>query len=135
MKDFEPRRDPMIGAMLSAHDQHRMLTERDLEVFVKRVVSHANVSPPSEPWWQFTADWWRLAVPAGIAAAIVTALLLIFAPPSWQRRNERESTTVARSVRGAVLIDAVLIDSDGGRYVDEMVGSSDHAILPRSARR
>ena len=78
----EPRRDERIGDALRAVYPAAAPSHAEAEdAFVYRIVSAAHpelgrLGKARRSWWEWTADWARIAVPVGAAATIAAGALL-----------------------------------------------------------
>lgn len=91
-KEFahDPARDPVLGALL----REERLGERI------RVLARArHLRRADTPWYGWVAQYARTAIPLGIAAALIAAVLL---NRSVRLEAELAAQTVATDLRGAV---------------------------------
>lgn len=81
----EPGRDERIGEALRASDPAAAVSHSGGDDAVAlRIVQAAapqlsRLRTVRRPWWEWTAEWARIAVPVGLAATIVAGALLLTA--------------------------------------------------------
>ena len=81
----EPERDPRIAGALRSVTDSGTAGE---ELLIRRIASAARprlsaLRTGPGPWWEWTAAWARVAVPAAVAASILGGVLVARAGDSW----------------------------------------------------
>ena len=129
MSDFlfgTPEQDPDLGDALRRLESGRSTAEDD--------DLRARISAAAEPalrarrlavresyraWWEWTSSWARLAIPAGAAVAVVSALLLTKAKAPSSTEAAADSAAVSSLLvsagddrSGGALLDQVLVPAE-----------------------
>jgi hypothetical protein len=121
MSDIDPIRDPVLAALLRQSDQAEAPTQSEFDFLADRIRERAASAPASAEWLTWTAGWARTAIPIGVAAGLIAALLLAWDPHGFP--------SVPEITRRTSFIEAVRSDETRSRYLDEMLGRPDEGVL------
>ena len=105
---FDPERDPMLGALLREHRLHERIAVAVRRHRLRRI---------DTPWYGWVARYGRAAVPIGIAAALIAAVILNRSVRS-DAEYAAQAAAAATDVRGALARGSYTVVTDAVVFPD-----------------
>jgi hypothetical protein len=134
----DPERDPAMAAALRSIVGHAELGAARGELLEARIMAAASpqlvrlrerlARAGARPWWEWTAEWTRVAVPSGLAAA---ALAVVLARQPTQQASAAVGAVIERAVSERSVIGALASGRAAG--VDSLVGPASRDWLLSAA--
>ena len=120
MKRDDLRPDEALRDMLRRFDAPERVSADQRAALLRRIAVDAEPlltarRSAAPAWWEFTAGWARMLIPAGVATAVVAAGLML-----WSAHTAQQSTLMPLASRNA-LVSSLPRDRTSQRLLDVLV--------------